>query len=308
MVGVLVGFAIVAAVIVTGYLVGRLRVLGDSADHVLSRISFFVLSPCLLFTVLAGADPHVLFSTQLPITAIACVVSIAVYAFVAIVVWRRDIATTTVGALTVSYANAGNLGIPLSVYVLGDPAASVPVLLFQLVVIAPISLTILDLTTTGRISLARVLTQPVRNPLIIGSLAGLAIAVFEWDVPDVVMQPFILIGGAAIPVVLLNFGLSLSLSRPLGPGSPRAQVVVATVVKLAIAPLVAWAVGRFLFGLDGHALFVATVLAGLPTAQNIYNYARRYERGIVHARDTIFVTTIASLGTVSLIAALLAGG
>jgi predicted permease len=307
MLGVLVGFAVVLVVILVGYVVGRLQLLGDHADHVLSRVAFFVLSPCLLFTVLAGADPHVLFSTQLPITAVSCVVSIALYATVAVVVWRRDAPTTTIGALTVSYANAGNIGIPLSVYVLGDPAASVPVLLFQLVVLAPLSLTILDLTTTGRLSLGRILTQPIRNPLIIGSLAGLAIAMFEWEVPDEIMRPFELIGGAAIPVVLLNFGLSLSLSRPLGAGSPRGEVVFATVVKLVVAPLIAWAMGRFVFGLTEHALFVATVLAGLPTAQNIYNYARRYERAIVHARDTIFVTTIASIGTVTLIAAVLSG-
>ena len=41
MVGVLIGFAIIVAIIVVGYLIGRFNLLGSSADRVLSRLAFF---------------------------------------------------------------------------------------------------------------------------------------------------------------------------------------------------------------------------------------------------------------------------
>ena len=54
--GVLVGFGVIAAVIAVGWLVGRTGVLGPGARYVLARLAFFVLTPSLLLTVLADAD------------------------------------------------------------------------------------------------------------------------------------------------------------------------------------------------------------------------------------------------------------
>jgi predicted permease len=35
------------------------------------------------------------------------------------------------------------------------------------------------------------------------------------------------------------------------------------------------------------------VLAGLPTAQKVYLYGQRFDTGLILARDTIFLTTLA---------------
>lgn len=304
--GVLIGFAIVAAIIVIGYLVARIGILGPGADHVLGRLAFFVLTPALLFTVLAEADVARLFSSVLPISAIAAVANIVIYAVISLVFWRRPVPETTIGSLASGYVNGNNIGLPVSIYVLQDQTASVPVILFQLVVLAPIALTILDLTTSGTPSVRRILLQPVRNPLIIASALGLVVALTGVDVPQAVLDPFELVGAAAIPVVLLSFGMSLHGRRVLGSESPRLEIFVASALKLAVMPLVAWLVGRFAFGLEGHALFVVVALAALPTAQNVFNYAQRYQRGLVLARDTVLITTIGSVPVLVLIAALLA--
>jgi predicted permease len=47
-------------------------------------------------------------------------------------------------------------------------------------------------------------------------------------------------------------------------------------------------------------------LAGLPSAQNVFNYAQRYQTGVVVARDTVLATTILSVPVLVLVAALLA--
>ena len=79
----LTGFVVVGLAIAVGYVIGRIDLLGEHADPVLARLTFFVLSPFLLFVVLAQADVRTLFSALLPVSAIAAVAVIAVYVVVA---------------------------------------------------------------------------------------------------------------------------------------------------------------------------------------------------------------------------------
>jgi malonate transporter len=306
MIGVLTGFAIIAFVVAVGYALGRSQLLGPDAVQVLSRLSFFVLSPALLFTVLAEADVAALFSDLLPTTASVAALTLTLFALIALVVWRRAVPEATIGSLGSAYANATNMGIPLSAYVLGDAAASAPVFLLQLIVITPIALTILDLSTGGKLSIGRILLQPVRNPLIIASALGFVIAVTGLQIPPEVFRPFELIGGAAVPVILIAFGMSLHGTRVLAAGEFRRDVVVASAFKLVLMPVAAWVLGRFVFGLDEEALFAAVILMALPTGQNVFNYAQRYRRGEVLARDVVFITTLGSFPAMLIVAALLA--
>ncbi|GAB3618198.1 AEC family transporter [Okibacterium endophyticum] len=306
MIGVLVGFAVIAAVIAIGYVVGRTRILGPSGQHVLSRIAFFVLSPCLLFTVLADADAHDLFSSLLLVSVVAAVAVFALFVVISRVFWRRSLPETVIGSLASGYVNANNIGIPVAVYVVGDASVSAPVILLQLIVFAPVALTILDIQERGRTSLGRVVLQPFRNPIIVGSLLGLILSVTGIALPDPVMEPFRLIGAAAVPVVLISFGISLHGQRVLRPGSGRKDVLLASGLKLVVMPIVAWAFAWFVLGMRDEALFVAVLLAALPTGQNVFNYAQRYGRGEILARDTALVTTIGSIGALVVVAALLA--
>lgn len=306
MTGVLIGFAIIGAVIATGYVIGRIGLLGDQPQYVLSRLVFFVLTPCLLFTVLAEADIHVLFSSLLLIAAAAAVATFLVFGIVARFVWKRPLPEIVVGSLSSGYVNANNIGIPVSVYVLGNGAFSAPIVLLQLIVFAPIALTILDTSTHGSVSLTRILMQPVRNPLIVASVLGLIVAVTGFEIPTPVMEPFRLIGGAAVPLVLLGFGMSLSGARIFEPGTARRDVALATILKVLFMPIAAWAVAHLVFGLEGHPLFVAVALAALPTAQNVFNYAQRYDRGVVTARDTVLITTLLSVPALLVISIALA--
>jgi len=303
--GVLIGFAIIGVVILIGYVVGRAGVLGEHAPFVLSRIVFFVLSPALLFTVLADADIHQLFSSMLAVSAISAVLACLLFAGVALLVFRRKLPEAIIGSVASGYVNANNIGIPVAVYVLGNTAYSAPVILLQLLVLTPITLTILDITTSGKASFRRIVSRPLTNPLIIGSALGVVVSATGLELPDAVMEPFRIVGAAAVPLVLIAFGMSLHGQKLLAPGSGRRDILLASTIKLAIMPLIAWVFGRFVFGLDHDQLFAAVVLAGLPTAQNIFVYAQRYERGVTIARDTVLITTVGSVPVLVLVALLL---
>ncbi|HWU60096.1 MAG TPA: AEC family transporter [Microbacteriaceae bacterium] len=304
--GVVVGFAIIVFVIVVGYVVARVGVGGPNAGFVLNRIAFFVTNPALLFTVLAKADLHVVFSSFVAIAGIAAIASAALYVVASRLFFRRPAAETTLGALASGYVNANNIGIPVAVYVLGNASYVAPVLLLQLLIFAPAALTTLDVTSRGSVSVGSILTQPFRNPMIIASVAGVVVALTGVTLPQAVFEPFVLLGGAAVPLVLMAFGMSLRGAKPLRAGSGRAEILVASLLKSVIMPVLAYLVAHFVFGLSGSALLAAVVLAALPTAQNVYNFSSRYERGETMARDTVLLTTILAIPVLVIIAALLA--
>lgn len=293
--GPLIGFVVVGAAIVTGYIVGRIGLLGEHGRPVLARLTFFVLSPFLLFTVLARADVHLLFSSQLPIAAISAASMFVLYALIARFVLRRRAGAVVIGTLGAGYVNANNIGLPIATYVLGSSAYPAPIILLQLLVFTPVYLVLLDTISSGSARLRSVLGRTARNPMIIGALLGTLVAAFDVPVPDVVMEPAQLLAGAAIPVLLISFGMSLSGARVLSTKGARADVLVATGLKLVVMPLLAWLLGAFVFHLDGVALLAVVVLACLPSAQNVFNYAQRYEVGEVIARDTVFLTTVGSV-------------
>ena len=292
MLATLTGFAVVGLAILVGYVIGRIDLLGAHAREVLSRLTFFVLSPFLLFSVLARADARVLFSALLPVSAVAAVIVIATYALVARLVWKRGVGETVIGALSSGQVNSNNIGIPLSLYLLGSAAYPAPVILMQLLVFTPVTLTILDTVTSGRTSAWRTGVRTATNPIILGSALGTLVSVLGIRLPPIVIEPITLLPNACVPVLLIGYGISLHGQRVLGAAGNRRDVLLATTLKLLVMPAIAWLLAQFVFGLPAHAVLIVVVLAALPTAQNVFNYSQRYDVGETISRDMVFLTTI----------------
>ena len=52
-------------------------------------------------------------------------------------------------------------------------------------------------------------------------------------------------------------------------------------------------------------MLTVVLLAALPTAQNVFNYADRYETDVVLARDVVLLTTLVSLPVLLLLSVVL---
>ena len=178
-----------------------------------------------------------------------------------------------------------------------------PVLLFQVLVASPLALAVLDATAAGRRpSVRRLALLPARNPIMLGCAAGLAVSVSGWRPPAEAMRPFELVGSAAVPLALLALGMSLRGSRPLAAGPEAGERYVAVALKVVAQPLVAYVIGRFALGLSGPALLAGVVTSALPTAQNVFVYATRYQRAESLARDTVVLSTLVAAVCITLIA------
>ncbi|TDE00754.1 AEC family transporter [Jiangella asiatica] len=304
MTNVVTGFAVIVTIIAIGYVLGRRDVLGPTGPLVLSRLAFWVASPSLMFHTVAEADLTAMVSKPLISTGGSVLVVMTVFAVAG---WWRGWSTsyTTLGALCSGLVNAGNLGIPIAAYVLGDATLVAPIFLMQTIVIVPVALTILDLAGhTATVPLWRRFLTPLQSPVTVGSLAGVAVAASGVAIPEPVMEPFVLVGSMSIPAVLIVFGISLCGSSWPGRGPDRRPLALAMALKSVVHPGAAWALG-VLAGLSRDELLAAVVLSALPTAQNALTYAIRYGQATTLVREAVLVTTIASLPVLVVVAAVL---
>lgn len=291
MLDALTGFVVVGFAIFVGWILGRTGVLNASSRATLSGLVFWVLSPALLFVVLSQADVDVLFSSLLPVSALAALAVIGGYALVSKLFWKRSAAETLIGALAAGQVNANNIGIPLSLYILGSAAYPAPIVLFQLLVLTPVSLSILEAAASGRFQLGAI-WRALRNPIIIASALGTAVSMSGVTLPTIVFAPIELIANACVPVLLISFGVSLHGRRVLSAGPHRGEVMLASGLKLLVMPAIAWLSATYVFGLGPGEVLIVVVLAALPSAQNVFNYAQHFGVGEAVARDTVLITTI----------------
>ena len=316
---VVAGLAVFGVVIAVGWLLVRTRAVPADADGVLTRVCFFAATPALLVTTLSRADLTAVLSRSTAVAVAAELTAIVSAWCLHRLVLRRPTAEATIGALASGYVNAANLGIPVAVLVLGDAATIAPILLLQLLVLTPVTFTVLDaVTRRGNPSRLATLTVPLRNPLLWGVVAGTAanlggVRLEQWC-GGYPAQGLEMLGRVAVPLMMLALGMSLAgAPRPLRSPEPDASVRgagrrsglwLAVGWKLAVMPGLAVVVG-LATGLSGAQLLTPVVTATLPTAQNVFMYASRYGVGKDLARDAVLLTTAGFVPVVLLAAAIL---
>ncbi|MCA2215975.1 AEC family transporter [Jidongwangia harbinensis] len=288
MISALSGFALIGIIVLAGWATGRWGRLPENAEATLGRLVYSVLTPCLLFTGVAGADLRALLSEPLLVSTTAALLCFGLHA---LLIRRRDRGARIVGALAAGYTNANYIGIPVATYVLGDAALVVPIVMLQLLIVTPVALALLESATAGHASVRSAVTMPLRNPLIIAVGSGALLAATGLRLPALLADPVATVGAAAVPVVLLAFGMSLSRRPVLEPGTDRVATVAAVALKTTGMPALAFLLALAL-GLPRDAAFAVTVLAALPTAQNIFLYAQRFDAGLLLARDAVFLSTV----------------
>jgi len=167
----------------------------------------------------------------------------------------------------------------------------------QLLVLQPLAVTSLDfMLRRESVSWTRIISGPARNPLTVATASGLAVAGADIDVPAPLLAPFEVVGGMAVPVMLLAYGAFLWLAPPASVRAPSAALALALVTKGAVHPAVAGGFG-WVLGLDNRTWVAVTMCAALPTAHNVFLVATHYRVLVPLVRDCILWGTMTSAVT-----------
>lgn len=255
---------------------------------------------------LLQSEPGEVLSTPMLVAALAGLLTGGLLLGVLRVATSRRGVDLVVAAISGSVVNGANMGFPIAAYVLGDISHAIPVILFQQAVYTPLYLFVLHALTQERSpGPAGVARSILANPTIIASAVGLVLSAAGVRIPEVMLEPVRSLADMAIPAMLLAYGLSLYGSRPFARDDGyRGLIAVSSATKLVVMPLIALGIGAAL-GLRGQDLYAVVVMAALPTAQNVYVAAARYEASENLARDTVLVTTIGTVVVLLVLAGVL---
>lgn len=307
MAGVLSGFATLSLIVFLGYILGRLRILDESAEVALSRLGFSAAIPALMFVTVSRSDIKGIFSAGALVNVVTVAIVVLAYVLVARLVLGQRGPDLTFGALSASYVNAGNLGIPILIFAVGDATAIARIILLQYLVLLPIVFMILDLQGGDRkVSVKELLFTTMRNPPVIGVGAGVLFSANEWQLPASVLSSVELVGDLAVPTMLIAFGLSLRSTPMLAGDTKRAPLLLSISLKTVLAPAIAYLLASKVFGITGPNLLGTVIVAALPTGQAVFVFAMRYGKAIPFARDTVLLSTLVCIPVVVTLSGILA--
>lgn len=287
-----------------GYTARQRGLLGESAAAVLSRYVFHLAMPPALFLTLR-ATPLSSFDVRALIAfGASTAATLGVGWFAAGRLFGRKQGERPIWGMAAGYVNSANLGIPIALQVLHSVSILAEVVLLQVLVVTPIILIALDRhgDAARTVRLRRILSLPVRNPVILGSALGVVWSIGHFGTPAEVSKCLGLLSGSAVPVALIALGASLH-GEKRAPAAGR-EIGILTALKLVVQPVIAAAVGELLH-LSHAQLLAVVVCAGLPTAQNTFIFAQEYGVGEALANRAVIVTTTCSLATLATVAALL---
>lgn len=208
-------------------------------------------------------------------------------------------------ALNCTYGNAVMMGIPLVAATYGQDG--LPILI---AIIALHSMILLTLATVvaeiglhrhapWRRILSATVAGVVRNPIVATVFVALAWRLIGLPVPGVARRTMEMLGAATPAVALFCLGGSLAGFRV---GRAWGEVAWATVLKLAVLPLLVWG-ACLLLGLSRIETGVAVMAAALPTGANAFMLARRYAVGTDGSGATVLVSTMLSVITLAAVLA-----
>lgn len=272
-----------------------------------SKLVFNIALPMLLFTSIAQTDFSQMASPSLIFYGIAA----TLLAFV-LLEWLaiRMTPDKRVRGILVQGAFRANMGIVGLAYVnnaygsQGVAAAAMYVacltILFNILAVITLNR---SLNQDGSLPVKKVLKGIVKNPLILGIVAALPFAAGDWTVPDTLMKTGQYLAQMTLPLALLCTGASLSLKG--GNAENRLLPAVTLLRLLAIPALIT--LGGYLVGFRDFELAILFLINASPTAAASYVMVRAMGGNAVLAANIIAVTTLGSLLSTSLGAALLKG-
>lgn len=310
--GVLLGFGVVLILIGIGFVSVLLlpRTVTTRIQDGLTPAIYYITNPALMLVLLAETDIRAVVGVYVPIALLTALIAALVFIPLSLFVLRRPVTQAVSGSMAASYVNAGNIGLPIALFAAGSAMPAVSVLMAQLLVIAPIYLTVFSFLSRHRAEtkepLWKTVLKAVANPVSIAAVVGAAVSLTSWTPPEVIWQPLDMLGHSSIPLLLLIFGMSLHGQKPFRNREIFSDLVLGMLTKLALMPTVAWLLGHFVFGLSGLELFGVVAMAALPTAQNVFLFASQFRLPTLLVRDTIFASSFLSLPVILLITLLLA--
>ena len=289
------------AVVVVGYVAGKLDYMGGTFDKQLSKLVIDITCPALILSSAMGGElpdrryilPLLGISifTYLVLTGLALLLS----RFVA----RRTEDQGIVGFAMI-FGNVGFMGYPVVASIYGHQAVFYAAVLnvvntFAVFTIGTMMVTGGEGATRERFN-KKVLYS---TPMLSAYLSMLIVALGIDNIPEYISQPLTMIGNITVPAALLIIGSSMS-HLPLRALLGNTTVYTTTLLRLVVLPLGMFFLCRAL-GFDDFSTGINTVVIAMPVATYGTILCLRHGRDTTLMAEVTFITTVFSMVTIPLL-------
>jgi predicted permease len=248
-----------------------------------TRLIMNVGAPCLIvasFSKADGIDAAALGTVGS--AALLVVLTVATLSYAVLRITRLEVRTYFNSMV---FQNSGNMGLPLCLFAFGREGLSLGIVVF--LVVSTLHFTVGVGIMSGERHPGRIL----RLPLVWSSALAVALVVTGWSLPAWVVNTVDIMGGLAIPLMLLSLGVTLSTLRVETLGRSLVFALLRFGFGFGAGLLVAE-----LVGLSGVARGVVVLQASMPSAVFNYLMAARYNRRPEQVAGIVVMTTLLSFG------------
>ena len=279
-----------------GYIVRMKKIVSESFLQQLNQMVFRLFYPCMTFYNIYKADAE---SLPRPVLLIFVGASILILEAILILVVPRFVLENPKRGVVIQGIFRSNFvlfGLPLTISVFGDSAASVAAMVVTVVVTIynTTSVVILEMfNTNGKINVKNIAFNVIKNPLLQGAVIGLVFFLLGIRVPESIVTPIAAFSDATSPLALFVLGGTLHFNEI----SHNLKYLVPTLsFKLLILPAVMMAIG-YAFGLRELELFLLVAVYGTPVAAASYPMAQNMGGDGELAGQLVVISTVVSVVT-----------
>jgi predicted permease len=270
----------------TGYLAARF--LGVTPRS-LSQVSFYIFSPCLVFNLLNNSQLTGDDIARMTVFAAVNILVVGMLAWAAGSLLRLERRLLVAVLLTAMFGNAGNFGLSLTLFAFDEPALAHASLYF--VTSAILTYTVgVTIASLGSMDLKSALRGLLKVPAVYAVAAALLFNNFGWRLALPLERSVTLLGGAAIPALMVLMGIQLQHARWNGEFK---ALSLANAMRLVGSPAVALALS-LVFLLEGPAFQAAILESGTPTAVLMTVLATEYNVEPSFVTAAVFTSTLLS--------------
>lgn len=202
-------------------------------------------------------------------------------------------------AVAVAIGNNGNMGLPISLFALGQAGLDQSVLIFIFSVV--LTFVVAPLLYGAHQGWRGALVGMARLPALWAMALGVVIRATGVPVPTGVTRGIELLAAATLPMILLTLGIQLGSTGRVRLTEP---VVVSSLLRVAVLPALALPLG-YAVGLREISLQAFVLSAAMPTAVNAFILADEYDGDVDFVAHTVTVTTVLSFLSAAIVTALL---
>ena len=275
-----------------GSFLRRINIFDEDFLRKLNKITYCVLLPVLLFNNIYTSK--VSGEIDLEFIIFFVILALAVIGILLIVIPKYEKDNRNRGVLIQGLFRGQFVffGIPLMANIFGDEG--LVVLSTLIAIIVPIynflAVIILDLFTDERHNYKATVISILTNPLVIGSLLGIAASVLQIKLPSALNKTIADISKTVTPISLMILGGVIEINNIW---KNRKKLILIAAVKLFFIPSFAALITIF-FGYRGIELGAVLSMIAPPTAVASYTLAQQHDCNDELAGQIVFFTTLIS--------------